>query len=761
MTITAKLADGRTLNFPDGTDPQIIQRTVRTVIGGQTRQPEAAPTTTAPGTFGLTITPEQEAFLAQQPEATPGVTERPFSVAAFRPEQAPEAAFVGLRGRPATEVEALARETAEGPGGLLRTGAIFTGSGLFKLGRALGLAEPAGPGEKEALGALRRERPVVAFTGEAVGETLPFAAVPVGAIAAAPARVAATTLLGGIEAGLVRRGEGESITEQLEGAGIGGAIAGVVEAALPLVGRASGKIIRKAFGRPPKSSVITAAGQPTGELTKALEKTGLTFDDVKEGVADAIAAQGTGAPVEQRLRQALFEELEIPATRGDITQEYGQQATEARLFESAADPLADPLRSRVLEKGRAVKSKLDTLVEQAGVPEDVGTSIKDALTSRKGVLRKRKNALYKQAAESAKNPGALPFPTDALESAIPNARTMREIKRIEPQKFEAFQDLLAEFGIDRSEEALQRLETEGIEVLPLSVDNFDEFRRSLNRLMDVPPGAPNPMAVIAQPVKDALDNEADNLAGIFEKAGVGEATVRTLQEARKTVRQLKTEFSPQSIAGKMIGVKRDGFTPLIESSKVFNEVVGTNKPVELLKRTVTSLKKSGPEGVKALGDLQAATIVDLIESAFKAEGRKVQGEKVFGNLPFNKRFNQIGDERLELIFSTNKPLLAELRKVNQAVKDMMPPSGAAPKGSASVILDTLNKVGIMTILGKVPGGGLLAEGVTRLSEGAATRRAVSTALEPRKINPAGIADQVLPSLSAAMGMKLEKGDENE
>jgi len=43
MTITAKLADGRVLEFPDGTDPQVIQATVKKMIGAS--QPQAQPPT--------------------------------------------------------------------------------------------------------------------------------------------------------------------------------------------------------------------------------------------------------------------------------------------------------------------------------------------------------------------------------------------------------------------------------------------------------------------------------------------------------------------------------------------------------------------------------------------------------------------------------------------------------------------------------------------------------------------------------------------
>lgn len=41
MTITAKLADGTTLQFPDGTDPQVIQRTVKSLVAQSSQKSEA------------------------------------------------------------------------------------------------------------------------------------------------------------------------------------------------------------------------------------------------------------------------------------------------------------------------------------------------------------------------------------------------------------------------------------------------------------------------------------------------------------------------------------------------------------------------------------------------------------------------------------------------------------------------------------------------------------------------------------------------
>jgi hypothetical protein len=339
---------------------------------------------------------------------------------------------------------------------------------------------------------------------------------------------------------------------------------------------------------------------------------------------------------------------------------------------------------------------------------------------------------------------------------------LREIGDLSPGQTESVLNLLAEFGIDRSEEGLKRLKDKSIDPITLDIGSFDVFRKSLGRIERSDPN--HAINVITGPIKDALDNEADNLATTLQKAGITDANVlEPLIEARKTVRQLKTEFSPQAITGRLIDVKRDGVTPVIEASQVFKNIVGTNKPIELLERTITSLKKAGPKGIQAIGDLQAATVLDLIESAFKAESRKVQGVKTFGSIPFTKRMAQIGDDKLKLIFSTSPGLLTELKKVSALAEDLTPPSGAVPKGSASVILDSMNKLGIMSILGKIPGGGLFAEGITRLAEGQANRAALNKALDARPDlkRVVSVIESELPSIAVAFGVMAAKDDENQ
>lgn len=52
MTVTAELADGRTLEFPDGTDPAVVQATVKKVIGVSKQEPQKAQPEENPRSIG-------------------------------------------------------------------------------------------------------------------------------------------------------------------------------------------------------------------------------------------------------------------------------------------------------------------------------------------------------------------------------------------------------------------------------------------------------------------------------------------------------------------------------------------------------------------------------------------------------------------------------------------------------------------------------------------------------------------------------------
>lgn len=709
----AELADGRVLEFPDGTDPAVIQATVKRVLGAQ----------------------------------MPTRPERPAAPAGADPFQ----------------------QQAQEPG-FLQTGAISTGRGLAKIGRALGLVDPESETERRAFEALGKERPAVTAIGEAVGESLPFALVPVGGLAAGAGKtagkiglqklggflagrggqIAGQSGIGALEGALIARGEGASGEQQFKSGGVGGAAAGALEAGIPYLGRFGGWLFRKITKRAPKGALIDAAGQPTAELTGALDSAGLSFDDLAEG-AEQLAGFAPGTDPGQAARAARFTEAGIPATRGDITQDVAQQGLESRLFESVADPGADSLRALRLDQSEKVRGKFEGAIDNLGVPAELGSTLKDVLSGRKSMLKKQKNMLYKEAIDRADDIGGLPLPVDAINQALPDARTLRVTMGREGAKTEEFLDLMAEFGVDQTDEGLDRLARKGIEPQPLNIANFELFRQELNRIQKVAVGQPDNMGLIVGPIRDALDLELEGLSGAV--SNVAEIAA-PLKEARKTVRQIKTEFSPQAISGRLINSRPDGFTPVIEASKAFGEVVGPNKPIELLERTVKSLSDAGDAGKEALGNLQAAAVADIMEASFKANTRKIQGIRLMSPVAMRKRFDAIGPEKMKLIFADNPEALAEVNKLGQLAEDLTASFIGAPKGSAGVNQDIA-----MSLLSRVPGKvGKVFGGMSALSKMGGSANDVRKAFDatPELRDTATIIDSIAPEWFQALPATVQE-----
>lgn len=269
MVIEARLADGRTLEFPDGTDPAVIQRTVKKTLGivDETASPVEPPQERATGGRSGRGAQLQEERLA----------EREQFLASLPPERRELLESV-------TPQEAVL---------------IGAGRGVTTVGRGLGLVEPEDPTSKQAVEQLGQIDPGVA-AGEFVGEAAPFL-LPGGAagfVTGKIARPAAQAILGAVEAGVLTRGKGEDIRQVIKTAGIGGAAAVVLEVGIPVVGRAAGSLFRKITGKAPEAPLINPDGSPTDELTSALDQEGIEFDDF---VTDA--AKTAQAPTAGQLRE--------------------------------------------------------------------------------------------------------------------------------------------------------------------------------------------------------------------------------------------------------------------------------------------------------------------------------------------------------------------------------------------------------------------------------------------------------------------------
>lgn len=621
-----------------------------------------------------------------------------------------------------------------------------TAKGLGDVGRGFGLLEQLSPAEKANFEALAKQYPE-ANVGEILGQVAPWLVPGAAAarIASLPLRMMATGAVGGSEGYVVTKGQGGTDAEAAAMAATGFALGNVAEGLAPIINRGVGAVGR-ALGLGTKP-LVDKAGLPTPEFKAALDKAGISFDDIpKTAQADA-QKLSPGANPEQAARLTRFRSEGIEPTTGQITQDFSQQASEARLASMATGPDGEPLRQRLLDQSQQFENRVTDLVGKLGVTDDAGTTIKEALAGRKKLLRKEKNELYAQVAKTAPEVANAPILTDSIIEAIPDKATYRRIKRLAGTQVEALDELLVEFGLNKSDEAVEAFTKSGGEIMPLTLGNFEDFRQAVNLIER--DSQSNAIKVLTGPIKAALDEEASLIDDAVKNSGLSDAGVLdTLTAARQRVRDLKTDFSPQSIVGRLIDVKRDGVTPVIEASQVTRRLVSSTTPIEELNRVVTQLQKSGEKGAKALADLQGATVLQALDAALKAPSRKTSGVQTISGNQFAKALDALGEDRLEVIFKGNEDTLKRLQNLRQIALDIEPASAATPKGSAPVILDAMKRIG------RLPGVAPLVDTVNFIVNAGADDRAVARALrgKPEMVKNARMIVDTYPGLATALGL---------
>lgn len=643
--------------------------------------------------------------------------------------------------------------------GPLQAFMIGAGRGLTTIGRGLGLAEPEYPMVTAAFQGLKQQRPIATGAGEITGEVAPFMVpgIGIGAIGGAGFRTAAGSLLGATEAGLITRGQGGDAGETTRNAILGGVVGGAAEVFMPMLTSAAGSLVRRVTGSQPRGSLFDNSGRPSAELQSALDKMGMTMQDLQQETVFAMQRLPAGTDPTQAARSARFESLGIPATAGNITQDFGQQAAEERLASMAGGPAGEPIRQAMMQQSQVFRAGVEGLVDSLGVPQDVGVTIKDALTGRLADLTSRKNALYSEFASNVSDATQMPVFTDAIETAIPTRQELRRVSRLPGNSVDALQDLLVEFGVVKNDEAVESFIRSGGEITPLNLANFEDFRQALNQMSDANTPGGRATGNIVGRIKGALDQEVDAIEqGLLAADSVDASFIEPLRNARAMVSSMKKEFSPESIVGRLVNAKRDGVTPIIEASRVYDSLMAKSVPLEYLERTVESLGKS-PRGKEAISALQAETVMRALDNALKAPSMKTSGVQTISYPQFIRSLESVGKDRLDLIFKDKPRELARLMMFKETARDIMPAAGATPRGSAPVILDIMNRIG------RAPG---IAAGVDALKfivNAGADERAVRRAMQsrPQVRVMIGQLQRDFPALATALGVSTIVVDEDQ
>lgn len=618
---------------------------------------------------------------------------------------------------------------------------ISVGKGMTDLGRGaanlFGAELKPSQIETEAFEALRETAPWTTLGGEIVGQAAPFLPLSIGAGAAAAGsslttRALAQGAIGGLEGATIAKGTGG---DAISSAGLGAGIAGGIEAVSPVIGRISRQVYQRLTGSPPAGVLVDSSGRPTQEMQQALQRAGLSWDDLILNARQAVAQQPQGANPEQVARIAGFEQMGAPYSRGNITQADVDVGAEQRLLGSIAQPEAEQYRNLIMAQSRAFENEVDNIAANfspSGNISEVGQIVKDALTGRKTQLKAERKELYGRLAEAARNAQGLPIFTDDLLSRVDPDVNFGDIQALAPGAYDALNRVLVEFGVNRSTEALEAAARSGIRpemIKPLDLSNAESFRKRLNNIMQS--DRTGAVANIAGPIKQALDDEIDLMAETLAMSPVQEVAAAA-KEARRANIALKTEFDQKAITSKLTDRASWGSNePKVYASQVYGQIMAKSTPIEQLESLTTSLSKAGGTGRLALNELRGQAVLDLLDSAMKAQSNKINGQLIFNGNAFVGAFKK-NEPKIRALFKDDPDALKRLENVVARAKDITPSARMTPKGSADMNGDIFRMVARMaglasgemtTIGGAIASGAMKSRAVRGQSAAAANPKA--------------------------------------
>ncbi|PHQ82895.1 MAG: hypothetical protein COB69_00155 [Phycisphaera sp.] len=554
-----------------------------------------------------------------------------------------------------------------------------------------GFPEP----QLEAEQALQEEFPITSTLGEIAGEVALTAPLGFGvggatlkAAQLAKAGKTATRFAPVLAQGVT---EGAIIGAAEDEAGLGGAIGGTAavtaEALLPPIARR----LKRFFGRAKPLNelveIVDGKVSATTETKEVLGELDLNFDDLAKEAQDELLN-----PQQAAVKGAFQAEGIEPASRTRIRPNVADIQREGFLLRQTDSDAANEFRERVVAENEAIKDRFSEIAGELGVTGEEGADkLKSALFGVQSSLRSTRNQAYQNLADVAQsNPeliNKIPINKDRIVEGVREASEFGVDPATESAVLRAFED----FGlVEKSQRTggFNLITGEG-DVEQLSLANLNRFRKRINNTFDIT----NPKEALARKsVIRAIDDVELEIVEAFDDSGLD--TPKLIQEAAKRARQSvideKAVFNEGDLIESLIAPKRAGLNakqaPLVASSKVYDKIVTSATPEESVRKLVQTLRNDGTEeSLEALGNLQASTMLDLLDSAVQpsrklvdASGTKVD---VFSGARLNNRIKKIGENKINTIFSNNKEALLSLKRLRKIADSTITPEEAIQKGS--------------------------------------------------------------------------------
>jgi hypothetical protein len=528
----------------------------------------------------------------------------------------------------------------------------------------------------------------------------------------------------------------------------------------------SGKQIQEGVGEAlaPVGEAITGAEDFLGGA--ALEATGSPAVAAAAATIPTAAMELLGLKGARKAKRAAprnitpetppsLPETGIRATAGEAAQDLASQKAENFLMEQASEG-GEQLRGYKLAQSRELKDYLEGIAPEQ--IDNVGDSVKQALDLRENSVRFKRKQAYDKLAELTKDTDVR-LNTDVIKESMPTPRELRTFERSMPSQFSAIDGLLNEFGFDLTDDGIKKAAKGGYDIEPLSVSNVEEFRQGLNAIEKA--DQTGATKVITGPIKNSLDGEFDLASKALQEGGSPDVA-RAAKEARQSHAALKTEFDEKGLTKQLTDTKAgQSRLPKIEESQVYNKLIAKSTPIEGFDRVVKSLDRAASKGKRAKNQIKSQMIMDLMDSGFSAKSRKVNGEQIFGANAFARRFDDM-EPKLKSIMSDAE--FNKLKKLRKDSSDLIPPSGALPKGSAGFFIEALDKAGLMGLMNSIPyAGAASAEFLKKIGRTSQDAKAFEKAVKSSKEvkDAVNLLSTDYPSLAVALGIPLLREDEEE
>lgn len=543
---------------------------------------------------------------------------------------------------------------------------------------------------RQLLSPLKERYPLSIGAGELTGEiagTLPF-----GGIAGAGAKQLAAKKLGqygsgiagGIGAGLTEGAIIGAPEEQAIGGGvIGAAAGGISEAILPPVFNKLRKVWQGLTRTELDRNLIrNEAGElvPTPEFQQQLDARGVDWNQLTN---DAMREIEVGS-AEEAANLALFRSQGIdPAGQSRISGDLGlseAQQLENWMLRKTNDPDADLVRQKFLDEQKQIEDRFRQVAADLGVPEEAGDTLKTAIQSQKSALASARRSAYDELGEIAQEAGMdLPIARDGILSGVRVASDYP----IDPAVETSIAKALKEFGfapdVDVGESLLSKMLGKPQEN-PLTVASLETFRQRINKAFLGKDDAAHKAA--REKIISAIDNELDVLADLEGTSGNISKLRDQAQLARSLRRREAVEFNDKDIIESLTGLKKgSASTPLIDAAEVIPKIRSLKKEGEF-RKLVNTLEEGDELSKEALGNLQAAIVIDLLEGSMQ-KSRVIGSERLplISGTSLSKSMDKFGRNKLDYLFRSNPEALKTLKQLEQINKRRVTNLGNVQMGS--------------------------------------------------------------------------------